>query len=573
MNGDNNTTLTPLKRFWRILKPDQKEINNVYLYSIASGLVNLSLPLGIQAIVNLIQGGQVSTAWIILVFFVVLGVAIAGVLQIFQLRITENIQQNIFTRAAFEFAYMLPRVKMEAFYKHYAPELVNRFFDILTIQKGIAKTLVDFTTAALHIVFGLTLLSFYHPFFIAFAIGLILLVVGIFRLTGKNGLETSLMESKFKYQLVFWLEEVARTLVSFKMSGKTVLPMQRTDGHVQDYLKAREGHFRVLVQQYSLMVFFKVFVITGLLAIGGVLVIEQQMNIGQFVAAEIIIILVMNSVEKMIASLDTIYDVLTALEKVGQVTDLELDKSTGIDMEQECRNEGMSVNLAEVNFAYPNHKQKTLLNLNLQVDSGEHVVIYGGNGSGKSTLLKLIAGLYEVSDGNLSYNGLSIGNVDLRSLRLVTGSCMAQEQLFQGTVLENIAMGRPDVTFENVRWATQKLGLDDFIRNLPLGFDTTLDPQGQKLARGIVQKILLARCIVNRPKLILLEDALQFITYQEKIKIVDFLVDKSNAWTIVAVSSDHYLIQKVNRIFIMKDGSVVQTGSYEELKNELNLLQ
>ena len=284
-------TFTPVERFIRLMKPDAQEIRNVYIYSIFTGLLSLSLPIGIQAIINLIQGGQINTAWIVLVSFVVFGVAVTGVLQIFQLRITENLQQKIFTRAAFEFAYRIPKICMEKLYKHYAPELINRFFDTISVQKGLSKILIDFSTAALQIIFGIILLSFYHPFFILFGLFLIILVYIIFRFTAQRGLETSLEESKHKYQVAHWLEELARTYTSFKLTGSTHLPLKRVDDLTGGYLKARESHFKVLVQQYSMLVFFKVVVAAGLLALGGILVMEQLMNIGQFVAAEIIIIM------------------------------------------------------------------------------------------------------------------------------------------------------------------------------------------------------------------------------------------------------------------------------------------
>ena len=102
-----------VSRFWLLLKPDKLEIRNVYFYALFNGLVYLSLPVGIQAIINLIQGGQVSTSWIILVIFVILGIALNGILTISQMRIVENLQQKIFTRAAFEFAYRIPRIKLE----------------------------------------------------------------------------------------------------------------------------------------------------------------------------------------------------------------------------------------------------------------------------------------------------------------------------------------------------------------------------------------------------------------------------------------------------------------------------
>jgi ABC-type bacteriocin/lantibiotic exporter with double-glycine peptidase domain len=254
---------SPTKRFWQLLKPDAREIRNVYIYSIFNGLVNLSLPLGIQAIINLIQGGQVSTAWIVLVVFVVAGIAVSGLISIFQLRITEHLQQKIFTRAAFEFAYRIPRIRMESLYKHFAPELMNRFFDVMTVQKGLSKILITISAAGLQVIFGLVLLSLYHPFFLIFSLALVVLVYAILRLSVRKGLETSLVESKHKYKVAHWLEEVARTGNSFKLAGKTDLPLLRADGHIEDYVNARENHFKVLVQQYSLMVLFKVIVATG----------------------------------------------------------------------------------------------------------------------------------------------------------------------------------------------------------------------------------------------------------------------------------------------------------------------
>ena len=191
---------TPYQRFWLLLKPDSKEIYQVYTYAFFKGVIALSLPVGIQSIINLIQGGSVSASWMVLVVIVTMGIAMGGYMQLMQMRITETIQQKIFTRAAFDFTYRIPKIKLEEIYKHYVPELMNRFFDVLTLQKSLSKIIIDFSTAILQIVFGLLLLSLYHPFFILFSILLVILVYTIIKLTSKRGLETSLAESKYKYK-------------------------------------------------------------------------------------------------------------------------------------------------------------------------------------------------------------------------------------------------------------------------------------------------------------------------------------------------------------------------------------
>ncbi|MEO9531245.1 MAG: ATP-binding cassette domain-containing protein [Crocinitomicaceae bacterium] len=558
-----------ISRFWLLLKPDKLEIRNVYFYALFNGLVYLSLPVGIQAIINLIQGGQVSTSWIILVIFVILGIALNGILTISQMRIVENLQQKIFTRAAFEFAYRIPRIKLEALYKYYAPELMNRFFDIISVQKGLAKVLIDFSTASIQVLFGLILLSFYHPFFIIFSLILIILIYVIFKITARRGLETSLAESKSKYKVAHWLEEMARNNVTFKLAGETNLPLERVDEEVEEYVSSREKHFKVLIQQFSLMVGFKVVVATGLLAIGSLLVMEQQMNIGQFVASEIIILLVLGAVEKLILSLETIYDVLTSLEKIAQVTDLELESEEGVLISDHCNDKGLKVDMSNVSFGYPDSELPIINSLNLSFKPKESILISGHNNAGKSTLLHLIAGVYAPSSGYISYNDYPQGNLQAQNLRSVIGDCLMEEQLFEGTVYENIAIGRANATFENVKWAVQNLGLSEFVKSLPQGYDTIIDPEGRKFSKGMIDKLLLARSIADKPKLLLIKDAFQSIRSEEKNQIVDFLLSKDQPWTLAIVSSDAYVAQKVDRIVILEKGSVKVEGNYSQMKDKL----
>ncbi len=553
-------TLSPTKRFWRLLQPDIREVRNVYVYAIFSGIMSLSLPLGIQAILNLIQGGQVSTSWIVLLIVVLMGVAASGILQIYQLRITENLQQKIFTRASLEFAYRIPRIRMKELYRQYAPELMNRFFDIMSVQKGLSKVLIEFSTATLHIFFGLLLLSLYHPFFILLSVGMVIIVYLIFRWTARSGLRTSLKESNYKYIVAHWLEEVARTVTTFKLAGNTDLPVKRADKHVGDYLRAREDHFDVLVKQYSMLVVFKVIVVAALLAIGGVLVMNQHMNIGQFVAAEIIIILVIGSVEKLILSLETIYDVLTALEKIGQVTDLELEPTNGLDVEPTCGEHGMTIQLEHVEFTFPEGENPVIRDLTLEVLAGDRLLVTGENGSGKSTLLHLLGALYHPQKGGLSFNDLPVRSLDPDSLRAMIGDYFGRELLFEGTLLENITMGRENASFENVQWAVKHLGLEPLVRSLADGYETKLEPRGQKLPGSTVQKLLLARVIVDMPKLILLEDAFTKIHPEEKESIIDFILDKDQPWTAVVISSDAWVMERCTKRIYMRNGTIAETG-------------
>ena len=548
--------ISPYQRFWLLLKPNNKEIYQVYTYALFKGILALSLPIGIQSIINLIQGGAISTSWIVLVFMVILGISLVGYMQMMQMRITETIQQKIFTRAAFDFTYRIPKIKFEEIYKHYAPELMNRFFEVLTIQKSLSKIIIDFSSAILQILFGLILLSLYHPFFILFSIFLVILVFSIIKFTSKKSLETSLSESKYKYKLVSWLEELSRAKDTFKLAGTTNLPEIKTDERVLGYLESRENHFKVLSKQYTLLLIFKIIVALALLLVGGFLVLEQKMNIGQFVAAEIIILLVIDSVEKIILNLENVFDILTSLEKLGQVMDLELESDTNSSALTAHCNKALEVQLNDIQFTYPGRTKMVLKNINYKFLSHKSYCITGSNGSGKSTLLHLISGLYQAQSGTICINKLPIRNYNLADLYAFIGNGLAEETIFEGSLLENITLGRNYIELDAVRWAIEQVCLGDYIKTLPMGLNTQLELSGNKLSKSIVQRIIIARSIVNKPKLILLENHIDCIEETDRNKIIDFLTDKSNEWTLITCSNNAYLQQKSDVLLYMKEGEI-----------------
>jgi len=548
--------MTTWQRLMGLLNLEKKDILQVFYYAIFAGLVNLSLPLGIQAIINLIQGAQVSTSWIVLVILVTLGVVFVGVLQLMQIRIIENLQQKIFTRSSFEFAFRFPKILMSELTHFYPPELANRFFDTLTVQKSLSKILIDFPAALLQILLGLLLLSFYHPFFIAYGILLLLLIYAVFKLTAKKGLETSLEESKHKYRVAHWIQEVARSIVSFKLSGKTSLAVDKNDHLVTRYLKARESHFRVLVLQFIQMIGFKVLVTAGLLIIGGLLVLNQQMNIGQFVAAEIIILLVITSVEKLILGLESAYDLLTSLEKLGQVVDKELEPLEGETPLDES--ETLDVELREITY-HSADEQKTIIDhFSVQIPPGSRIVIKGPSGSGKTTLLRLITGILRPDSGQIFANGISLDSMLLNHYRSQLGQCLPEETPFEGTLLENLTFGNPNIPMEEVYRALEQIRLLSFVKALPQGLKTVIYPEGRQFPYVVARKIVLARSILNRPKLLALKDPLDQFEPGEASEIMDFLTDNDNPWSLVVVSSNDRWEEQCARVLEMDSGRLIK---------------
>lgn len=547
-------SLSPLQRLINLLKLDKRDISQVFFYAIFAGLVSLSLPLGIQAIINLIQSGRVSVSWIVLVIIVIIGVALVGILSIMQLRITENLQQKIFVRSSFEFGYRLPKIKFEELYNQYPPELANRFFDTITIQKGASKLLIDFSTALLQIVFGIILLSLYHPFFIFFGLILLFLLYIIFKFSYNSGISTSLKESKYKYKVVSWLQEIARNNFSFRKETSFEFALNKNNNLVSQYLDYRERHFEIIKRQYFQLIIFKVIITAGLLFIGGYLVLNQKMNIGQFVAAEIIILLVINSVEKIVVGLETLYDVLTAVEKIGQITDLQTETSQSLTNEI-CYN-NISIEAENINYKFPGSTANVLNKISFKIEDSEKILLDGDNGSGKTTLIRILSGLIQPTSGGFFINDDTYRKIDLQQYRSQIATIINGETPFEGTILENITFNNPAITQEDIKWAIESVKLGSFIKSLPKGLDTKIFPEGKQLSSSNAQKILLARSIVNKPKILFYEDALDRMDADVAKEVIDFLTSSENKWTLIVSSKNPYWKEKCTRKITMEEGKI-----------------
>lgn len=546
--------MTPLNRFYNLLKLDKRDVYQIVFYAAFAGLVNLSLPLGIQAIINFIQSGQLSVSWIVLVILVTIGVGFGGILTILQLRIVENLQQRIFVRSSFEFAYRLPLIKFKEMYSEYAPEKANRFFDTLMVQKGTAKLLLDFCTAFLQVGLGIILLVLYHSFFMVIGLLFIAILYIIFKFSFKDGLETSLGESKFKYKIAAWLQEIARNRENFRKKRAFEYALDRNDTYVNKYIDFREKHFKVMKKQYVQLTVFKVVVTAALLSIGGFLVIHHQMNIGQFVAAEIVIVLLINSVEKIIFGLESFYDVLTSLEKIGQVTDMEL---MSIPSTATVSSTGINIETESVVYNYPKHNKKSLKNINLKISQGDKILLQGTNGSGKSTLLRMLSGLLEPETGAIYVTDNYMNRLGEDAYRAQTGTFLKSDTLFAGTIRENIVFGNEAIDSEDLKWALDNVCLTPYIKTFPNGLENQIHPDGCELSDSDVQKILLARSIVHKPSILFLEDPVDKMDDVTAAKIVDFLLSDDNNWTVVVTSKNDIWKAKCNRVLTINDGKII----------------
>lgn len=564
---NSKDSMSPLNRVFSLLALESEDITLVYGYAILAGLIGLSLPLGIQAVMNLMFAGETSSSWYVLITLLTLGITFVGVVQILQISIMERIQQRIMVKSAFDLAFRVPRWKLESILKQYAPELMNRFFDVLGLQKGLSKLLVGFLSAFLQIVFAILLLAMYHTYFAIYGLLLFVLTLLVFRYTFSKGLETSMQESKYKYKIAAWLEELARTMNIIKLAGYTDLHLRKTNNIVNSWVRWRKEHFKVLKFQFGLIVIFKTLMTGGLLVIGGLLVFSGELNVAQFVASEITIILIIGSVEKLIESIETIYDVLTSVEKLGQVMDMELESDLGISFEDIDTGRGVAIEFEKVTYKFPESNYQVLKAIDLDIKAGQKVCVTGMPGAGKSTLVNMAATLYHGYEGNITFNGITLRNLNLISLRSYVGENLAKKDLIQGTIADNISMGRDDISYHDIKKATDAVGLTDFIQQTEEGFNTKLVPEDITIPSNVLTKIAMARSIAEKPHLFILDNFLLNLKDDDKKKIIKALVGRDKFWTLIGASNDKMFAEKCDRVVVLRDGQIVGDGNFETIVN------
>ena len=354
---------------------------------------------------------------------------------------------------------------------------------------------------------------------------------------------------------LIWLQEIARNNFSFRNDLNYDFALEKNNGIIKDYLYSRENHFNVIKRQFSHLIIFKVIITASLLIIGGYLVLSQEMNIGQFVAAEIIILLVISSVEKIILGLETFYDVLTAVEKIGQVTDMELEEELTVENKIFYTNISLETNNME--FQFPGTTFGILNNINLKINPGEKIIIDGENGSGKTTLIRVLSGLLHPTSGNFFINDDTFRKIDIKQYRSKIGSIIQGETPFDGTILENITFNDKNISTEDLKWALDAVQLTNFIKTLPKGLDTKIFPEGKELSSSNAQKILLARSIIHKPNILFYEEPTDKMDVKVANEIIDFITSKKNKWTVIVSSQNPHWLTKCEREITMQKGTIV----------------
>lgn len=546
-DDDHHGHASPIRRFWGLLQPEMIDVWTIVVFSVITGVLYLALPLAVSALVSNLAFGSQSAPFQQALLFIAL--ALFGCLLLYalirglQFYVAEVIQRRLFVRVAADMAYRLPRVKADSLDGVHAPEMVNRFLDVVTVQKSTAMLLLNGVNIVLGGIIGLVVLGFYHPFLLAYTLLIMSVILLIVFGLGRGAVNSSIQESISKYAVVNWLEELARYPRLFKGPGGYALATDRADHLVRAYLEARGNHFRILMRQISGLLFLEVMASSALLIVGGGLVLSSQLTLGQLVAAELIVSAIVASISKLGKQFEAWYDALAAVDKLGHLVDLEIESEDG-DFPAPA-GKGAAVSVQKVGFCYPDGHE-VFNQVSFDIPAGGRVALMGAQGSGCSTFLDLLLGLRYPTSGHISLDNFDLRSWYLEELRSNV-MLVRTEDIVNGTIAENIRLGRPGVGLDEVHQALRLAGLLEDVLAMPLGMHTPLVTGGLPLSSRQRTRLLLARALVLKPRLLLLDDVFDGMDEKSMDELTSMLLSPKLPWTVIIATRDPLVAAKCDQ--------------------------
>jgi len=548
---------TPFQRLQSLIKLEREDIGILVTYGVGIGLLSLATPVAVQALVNTIAFGALFQPLLVLTLILLVLLGFSNSLVALQFYVVEMLQRRLFVRIFGETATRLQQSRYAVNNDYHLPELTNRFFDVVTLQKTASAMLLETLGYAMQTIIGMLLLAFYHPLLLAFDLFFISALAVILFGMGKNGLASAIEQSKAKYKAAAWLEDIAANPIMGKSNENRAYLETQTDGIAKSYVDACTEHFKVLNSQNIGALILHTLASTLLLGMGGWMVISNQLSLGQLIAAELVVGAMIYGLTRLGKTLDNFYEMLVSVDKLGYLLDLPKEK----DQRGTLESIETPYEVAIENLTLPSGIHLDALN-NVSIDlaQGSHLVIT--EGTDKGSLFDVIYGLYQPSSGRVCLNGHDLRDLNLGQLRNTI--CLVRSaEIFAGTLLDNVRLGR-SLNSNEVRHILDQVGLVDTIAELPDSLETPLLPNGSPLTDEQCLRLTLARALIGRPRLLLLDKLLDRIDNRVLPKILDFLLDQNSPWTLIVSSQRADVIARFEKQIKIVNGSLLSSKAGNE---------
>ncbi|OYU35436.1 ABC transporter ATP-binding protein [Novosphingobium sp. PASSN1] len=505
-----------------IIGPDAGYLRLAAVYGIAISLLSLAMPISVQLLINSVAyTAQPAQLWTLagLLFTLLFVVAMLSTLRVYVMTLFER---RLFARIVAEITIRAVHARDPFFGDARRADLFNRFFDLTVVQKAVPSLIIGGFTIMLQSAVGLAVTSFYHPFFLAFNVVLLLALLIVWLLWSRGSMTHAVALSHAKHDTARWLESVGGSNGFYKSSRHVGFAMDRSEAMTSNYIAKHKAYFRYSFAQT--FTFFMLYAVASaaLLALGGNLILAGELTIGQLVGAELILSGVFYGVSQLGWYLDTFYDLVASCEELSLLYGIAQEK---LPMPSTTGPRDGAIALRDVRLG------ETRLNFSLA--AGERLVTVPEPGV-ERTLSMLLKRHVAPDHGLVTIGGSDLGGLNMYLLRSEI-IVLDRPTIVEVTIREYLNLAVSDLSPASILDALDAVGLSERIAMLPEGLDTPLASSGWPLTVGEVMELKLANALLACPKVLVLAPVFDVMPPAQLLRVLERL--KAAGTTVLVCTS------------------------------------
>ncbi|MEI6486331.1 MAG: ABC transporter ATP-binding protein [Sphingomonadales bacterium] len=478
-----------------IVWPEKNYFWLAVVYGLGIALLGLATPVSVQLLINSIANTALPVPLFTLSGILFGLLIVSGLLSVLRIHLMELYRRRIMARLVADITMRVINAADPFFQDDRRFDLFNRYFEMVNLQKAVPSLLVGGFTIVLGMVVGFVVTSFYHPFFLAFNLVLILLLWAVWAIWAKGAMKTSIVLSHEKYNAAHFLETVGASNGFYKSARHIDYALEKAEQVTANYVKAHAGHFRYQFPQTIALYFLYALASAGLLSLGGWLVIQEQLSIGQLVAAELILSGVFAGMNSLYSYLDDWYDIVASVEELSLLFGLQQEPPAPAAL---APPRGGALALTRVRFGLPVGNAE----LNLEIPPASRLVAQGVPGMERA-FADLLKRLHRPDAGLMTLGGVDIALMDPLALRSDI-IVLDRAAIVETTIADYLRLANPEKNAADQMAALRLVGLEDRLSLLPDGLMTRLSSTGAPFTVAKMMQLKLAAAILSEPRIMVL---------------------------------------------------------------------